>query len=109
MMFMISEVHPFMDGNGRIARVMMNAEFTSAEESKIIIPTVFREDYLLALRRLSRQNDPNVYIHAMQKVREFSYHLHGEDSEEMERFLIKCNAFEDPSEGMLRMDFMSTK
>src|SRR6476620_2578334 len=29
MMFLISEVHPFLDGNGRIARVMMNAELTS--------------------------------------------------------------------------------
>ena len=27
MMFLVSEVHPFADGNGRIARVMMNAEF----------------------------------------------------------------------------------
>jgi hypothetical protein len=26
MMFLISEVHPFLDGNGRTARVMMNAE-----------------------------------------------------------------------------------
>ncbi|GAI76162.1 unnamed protein product, partial [marine sediment metagenome] len=25
-MFVISEIHPFLDGNGRIARVMMNAE-----------------------------------------------------------------------------------
>ena len=25
-MFMVSEIHPFLDGNGRIARVMMNAE-----------------------------------------------------------------------------------
>ncbi len=105
MMFMISEIHPFMDGNGRVARVMMNAEFTSAGESKIIIPTVFREDYLLALRRLSRQNDPNVFIHAMQKVRKFSYNLHGEDTGAMERFLTRCNAFEDPGEGVLRMEF----
>ena len=26
MLFLISEVHPFADGNGRIARIMMNAE-----------------------------------------------------------------------------------
>ena len=26
MMFLVSEVHPFDDGNGRMARIMMNAE-----------------------------------------------------------------------------------
>ena len=26
MMFLISEVHPFQDGNGRLARIMMNSE-----------------------------------------------------------------------------------
>jgi fido (protein-threonine AMPylation protein) len=26
MMFMVAEVHPFADGNGRAARIMMNAE-----------------------------------------------------------------------------------
>jgi hypothetical protein len=62
MMFIVSEVHPFNDGNGRIARVMMNAELVKAEQSKIIIPSVFRIDYLGALRRLTRQNDPDVYI-----------------------------------------------
>ena len=54
MLFMISEVHPFTDGNGRISRIMMNAELVAADQSKIIIPTVFREDYLDALRRLTR-------------------------------------------------------
>ena len=56
MLFMISEVHPFNDGNGRISRIMMNAELVHADQSKIIIPTVFREDYLNALRRLT-END----------------------------------------------------
>ena len=27
--FLISEVHPFADGNGRMARVMMNAELVA--------------------------------------------------------------------------------
>ena len=30
MMFMMSEVHPFDDGNGRLARLMMNTELVSA-------------------------------------------------------------------------------
>ena len=54
-MFLITEIHPFEDGNGRVARVMMNAELVKAGYSKILIPTVFREDYLLALRKLSRK------------------------------------------------------
>jgi Fic family protein len=62
MMFMISEVHPFLDGNGRIARIMMNAELVAAGRSKMIIPTVYRDDYLVASRRLSRGNDPVPYI-----------------------------------------------
>ncbi|WP_282778728.1 Fic family protein [Phaeodactylibacter xiamenensis] len=49
MMFLVTEVHPFDDGNGRIARIMMNAELVHGGSSKIIIPTVYREDYMLAL------------------------------------------------------------
>ncbi len=62
MMFVTSEVHPFLDGNGRLARVMMNAELTAKNQTKIIIPTVYRDDYLGALRKLSRNQDPSVYI-----------------------------------------------
>lgn len=105
MMFMISEVHPFSDGNGRISRVMMNAELSSAGESKIIIPTVFRNDYLLALRKLSRQSDPDIIIRAMQKVHKFSYHLYGENVDAMETFLNTCNAFSDSEEEVLKMNF----
>jgi Fic family protein len=61
-MFVISEIHPFLDGNGRIARVMINAELVTTGQTRIIIPTVYRDDYLGALRRLTRNNDPQVYI-----------------------------------------------
>ncbi|MHB1446659.1 MAG: Fic family protein [Acidimicrobiales bacterium] len=49
-MFVISEVHPFADGNGRIARIMMNAELVAANQTRIVIPTVYRDSYLSALR-----------------------------------------------------------
>ena len=52
-MFLLSEIHPFLDGNGRLARVMMNAELVRENQSKIIIPTVFREDYMGALKKLT--------------------------------------------------------
>jgi hypothetical protein len=50
MMFLTSEVHPFADGNGRTARIMMNAELATASEVRIIIPTVYRLNYLAALK-----------------------------------------------------------
>ena len=52
-MYLVSEVHPFADGNGRIARIMMNAELVAGDAERIIIPTVYRGNYLAALRALS--------------------------------------------------------
>src|SRR5205823_6347889 len=46
MMFLVSEVHPFVDGNGRVARAMMNAELVATGQERIIIPTAYRTDYL---------------------------------------------------------------
>lgn len=54
MMFLICEVHPFADGNGRVARIMMNAELVAAGEVRLIIPTVYRKNYLAALRAATR-------------------------------------------------------
>jgi Fic family protein len=38
MMFMISEVHPFLDRNGRITRIMMNTEFVATMQTRIRTP-----------------------------------------------------------------------
>lgn len=104
MLFMISEIHPFDDGNGRISRIMMNAELTHAHESKIIIPTVFRIDYLNALRRLTRQNDPTALIRAMNRVRLFSSKLQADDFDTMKSQLDRANAFSDSEEDVLKID-----
>jgi len=102
MIFMTSEIHPFLDGNGRISRVMMNAELSKAGESKIIIPNVFREDYLLALRKLSRRGEPDIFIKAMRRVHNFSSMINGEDFNVMREFLNSANAFSDSSEAVLK-------
>ena len=103
MMFVISEVHPFMDGNGRIARVMMNAELVSSGQSKIIIPTVFREDYMGALKKFSKQGKCNSYIKMLQRAHEFSALVYSEDMEEMQEYLTSCNAFIDDSDVILKI------
>ena len=53
MMFLVSEVHPFADGNGRVARVMMNAELAATQQVRVLIPIIYRSNYLSALRSLS--------------------------------------------------------
>lgn len=102
-MFVVSEVHPFLDGNGRIARVMMNAELSTSGQTKIIIPTVYREDYLGGLRRLTRNNDPKVYIRMLDRAQAFSNTLKGRDMDAMEEKLRKSSAFKESNEGVLKI------
>ena len=63
--FLVSEVHPFTDGNGRISRLVMNAELSRMGEARIIIPTLFHEEYVDCQRQLSRQNEPAGHIKAL--------------------------------------------
>jgi hypothetical protein len=102
-MFMISEIHPFLDGNGRIARVMMNAELVKTNQTRIIIPTVYRDDYLGALRKLSRNDDPAVYIRMLQRAQEFSATLIANDMEALEHHLTQSNAFKEHDEAKLKI------
>jgi Fic family protein len=102
-MFVISEIHPFLDGNGRIARVMMNAELVKANQTRIIIPTVYRDDYLGALRRLTRNNDPSVYIKMLQRAQEFSATLIANDMEALEKHFTQCNAFKEHDNAILKI------
>ncbi len=100
MMFIISEVHPFLDGNGRISRIMMNSELVKAVQTRIIIPTVFRDDYILTLRKLTRNKDPKPYIRMLDKAQKLSETVVG-DMDFMQNHLEKCNAFKEPTEAKL--------
>lgn len=103
LMFLVSEVHPFLDGNGRIARVMMNAELTKAGYSKIIIPTVYREDYMGSLKQFTNQRTPDAYIRMLLRAWEFSAAIYGDDRDEMEDVLTRCDAFKEPKHGQLKI------
>lgn len=103
MMFVLSEVHPFLEGNGRFVRVMMNVELVSALQSKIIIPTVFRDDYMGALRKPTRKGDTGTYISMLQRAQEFSENIFGDDLLEMEEYLKQCQAFSEPTEAKLKI------
>lgn len=101
MMFMIAEVHPFLDGNGRMARLMANAELLSQGHCRIIIPTVYREDYLLALRALTRQGRADRLLRMLDRAQEFVYRVDFGDLDQALAILRTANAFMDPSEERL--------
>ena len=82
---------------------MMNTEFTSAGQSKIIVPTVFRDDYMGGLRKLTGQGDSDPYIRMMEKAHEFSGNIFGDDIDEMEEYLRQCNAFSEHTEARLKI------
>jgi len=103
MMFFVSEVHPFADGNGRMARIMMNAELVKTGQTKIIIPTVFREDYIGALRLFTRQKNTDTYIRMLIRAQLFSDTLAGEDKEHIHDTLVRSNAFREGSEYVLKI------
>ncbi|HET7307774.1 MAG TPA: Fic family protein [Gammaproteobacteria bacterium] len=72
MLFLVRECHPFDSGSGRIARVMMNAELSAADQMRVLIPPVYCGDYWLALRALTRQNDPEPFVRMLVRAHALS-------------------------------------
>jgi|WetSurMetagenome_2_1015567.scaffolds.fasta_scaffold92303_2 hypothetical protein len=101
MMFMISEVHPFTDGNGRLSRIMGNAELFKSGLSRIIVPTVYREDYILSLKKLTNRKVPDTFIRVMDKLQHFSNNILGNNFDELNSYFKETNAYKEPSEGQL--------
>ena len=98
MMFLISEIHPFTDGNGRAARIMMNAELMAAGEEKIIIPTIYRSNYLSSLKALTHNGLTEPLIRTLDFAQKYTRSLDWDDFEEARRQLAGTNAFMDPNE-----------
>ena len=71
-LFLLTDVHPFTDGNGRVARIFMNAEMTAAGAATILVPTVFRDDYMTALKAMTRRERPGPLVDALIKAASFS-------------------------------------
>lgn len=93
-MFIVSEVHTFVDGNGRLARLVMNAELSVVNASRIIVPTLFREEYLDCLRVLTRQGKPEPFITAMQHIQQWTAAFDYTDLDRVISQMKACNAFE---------------
>lgn len=97
-MFLVSEVHPFADGNGRAARIMMNAELVAGGEQRIIIPTVFRNDYLTSLKALSQNGNAAPLIRVLDFAQKYTGSIRWDDFDTARAELQQTNAFRDSTE-----------
>jgi hypothetical protein len=95
-MFVVAEVHPFSDGNGRTARLAMNCMLSAQHFSRIIIPTVYREDYLLPLKALTHNKIAVPVISSLSRAQRwsaaFDYSL---PRAQLRESLARCNAFQE--------------
>jgi hypothetical protein len=98
-MFLVSEVHPFADGNGRVARVMMNAELAAAQQVRVLIPIVYRSNYLAALRALSGNAWPEPIIKTLVFAQRYVAAIPWDDLKGALAVLTRTNAFVRPEEG----------
>jgi hypothetical protein len=96
MMFVLSEVHPFDDGNGRVARAFMNAELVSGGQRRIIIPSVYRDEYLTGLRVLTRQSHPLPLLQVLEFAQRYTSAVDFSDYDKAVAMLRASNALEDP-------------
>lgn len=98
LMFLIAEVHPFGDGNGRVARALANAELTSAGQQRLVIPIVFRDDYLAALRAMSRRGAPVPLLRALSRAQAWAAEVDWSSMTSAEQDLDRTNALLTPAE-----------
>lgn len=100
--FVVTEIHPFNDGNGRTARMAMNEALSTAGSARLIIPTVFRDDYVLALKAISASGDAVPYARMLDRAMSFSMAIPYTGEAECFKFLRDTQAFKEPSEALLR-------
>ncbi|MCY3750482.1 MAG: Fic family protein, partial [Gammaproteobacteria bacterium] len=101
MHFLVAEVHPFKDGNGRMARIMMNAELVAADQHKIIVPTVCRENYLGGLRQATRQDSFRTITKVLHQLQQYSAARNWSDLNDVKIQLLTHAADQDANDGLM--------
>lgn len=98
MMFMISEIHPFDDGNGRTGRIMMNAELVANNEYRIIIPNIYRNNYLSALRAMTNNGYAEALLKALNFAQKYTQMIDWSDFDTATQMLNNTHAFMDSNQ-----------
>lgn len=102
--FVVAEVHPFADGNGRTSRLALNLFLTQAGLTRIIIPTVYRDDYISALKAMSSTAHPVPLARMLSRAARFSRWLDMSSKDRAFVALKQSHALERPTAAKLTFD-----
>lgn len=100
-MFLVAEIHPFVDGNGRIARKIMNAELIKGGLERIIIPPIYREDYLNGIRAVSHQKDFAAYCRMIDRAHYFTARFDYTDANAIKEEFTRTGIDKDGKDSLL--------
>jgi fido (protein-threonine AMPylation protein) len=98
--FLVSECHPFDDGNGRLSRIMMNAELVANDLYKIIVPTVAWDNYLDGMRQATRQSSFRVMVKVLHQLHQYTASINWSDYGESRKTLETDAADQEADEGL---------
>jgi Fic/DOC family len=97
MMFLLTECHPFDDGNGRVARLLANAELSRAGQVRLVIPTAYRDNYLAALTGTSHgAGHGESLVSTLQYAQRWTAAIDWSDYEQARDQIERTNGFLDP-------------
>jgi len=105
MTILVSEVHPFVDGNGRMARIMMNAELVAGKQERIIIPTAYRTDYLGALKAFSHNAITTPLIRMLDYAQRYTHAIDWRTLKGAHAMLEQTQAFSEGEDAKLKVDW----
>jgi len=101
MHFLIAECHPFEDGNGRMARIMMNAELVATDHHKIIVPIVCRDNYLDSLRDATRRDKFRTTVKVLHQLHQYSASIEWKYYDDAKNILESHAANLEPNDGLM--------
>ncbi len=93
--FLVSEIHPFTDGNGRLSRLLMNSELSRLGLCRVIIPTLYHPQYVDCAKQLTQQNEPTGYVAAIAKIARWCAQFDYTDVKILTDQLRRTNALEE--------------
>lgn len=93
--FLVSDIHPFDDGNGRLSRLVMNAELSRVGRCRVIIPTLFHPQYVDCAKQLTQLDIPDGFVKAIAMMAAWCSQFDYDDLNTLIADLRRSNALEE--------------